>query len=109
MDTLAILVAAGRGLRMETARPKAFLSLAGQALLRRSARALAAAPTVDALVAVVPEGEVAAARELLADVGKVLALVPGGERRQDSVLEGLKQAPNGFEGTVLVHDAARPL
>ena len=33
---------------------------------------------------------------------------PGGARRQDSVLAGLKQAPAGFDGVVLVHDAARP-
>lgn len=109
MDTLAILVAAGRGLRMGAARPKAFLSLAGQALLLRSARALAAAPSVHQLVAVVPEAELEAARGLLTGVDKLRAVVPGGERRQDSVLEGLRQAPEGFEGTVLVHDAARPL
>ena len=109
MDTLAILMAAGHGLRMGASRPKAFLSLAGQTLLLRSARALAAAPSVDAVVAVVPAGEVEAARELLAHLGKLYAVVPGGERRQDSVLEGLKQAPQGFDGTVLVHDAARPL
>jgi 2-C-methyl-D-erythritol 4-phosphate cytidylyltransferase len=42
-------------------------------------------------------------------VGKVSAVVPGGERRQDSVREGLRQAPAGFDGVVLVHDAARPL
>ncbi len=109
METLAILVAAGRGLRMGAPRPKAFVHLAGQPLLLRSARALAAAPTVDAVVAVVPEEEVETARELLIGVGKLLAVVSGGARRQDSVLEGLKQAPDGFDGTVLVHDAARPL
>jgi 2-C-methyl-D-erythritol 4-phosphate cytidylyltransferase len=38
-----------------------------------------------------------------------VAVVPGGSRRQDSVLEGLKQVPDGFDGVVLVHDAARPL
>ncbi|HLA78420.1 MAG TPA: 2-C-methyl-D-erythritol 4-phosphate cytidylyltransferase [Vicinamibacteria bacterium] len=109
MDTLAILVAAGRGLRMGATRPKAFVCLAGEPLLLRSARILAAAPNVDAVVAVVPEDEVEAARELLRGVAKVHAVVPGGARRQDSVLEGLKRAPDGFEGTVLVHDAARPL
>jgi len=64
---------------------------------------------VGGIVAVVPEAEVAGARVLLAAVRKLLAVVPGGERRQDSVLEGLKQAPDGFDGIVLVHDAARPL
>jgi 2-C-methyl-D-erythritol 4-phosphate cytidylyltransferase len=109
MQALAILVAAGRGERMGAARPKAFLELAGQPLLLRAARAFEDSPTVDALVVVVPRAEVELARQLLVGLGKLRAVVPGGERRQDSVREGLKQAPPGFAGLVLVHDAARPL
>jgi 2-C-methyl-D-erythritol 4-phosphate cytidylyltransferase len=58
---------------------------------------------------VVPGPDVESARSLLGPVRKLRAVVPGGDRRQDSVLEGLKQAPAGFDGVVLVHDAARPL
>jgi len=94
---------------MGAGRPKAFLELAGQALVLRCARVFDAAPSVTGIVAVVPEAEVAAARDLLAPVRKLRSVVPGGERRQDSVLEGLKQAPDGWGGVVLVHDAARPL
>jgi len=109
MHALAILVAAGRGERMGAGRPKAFLGLAGEPLLRKAARVFEAAPSVGAIVAVVPADEIEAARELLAPLGKLRAVVSGGSRRQDSVLEGLKQAPDRFEGIVLVHDAARPL
>jgi len=109
MQALAILVAAGRGERMGAGRPKAFLELGGQALLLRAARAFDAAPSVGALVAVVPEAEVDAAKSILAPIAKPVRVVRGGERRQDSVLEGLKQAPEGFDDVVLVHDAARPL
>src|SRR5512142_845468 len=98
MQALAILVAAGRGERMGAERPKAFLDLAGQPLLLRAARVLDAAPSVSHVVAVVPVAEQEEARALLAPVGKLHAVVPGGERRQDSVLEGLKQAPDGFAG-----------
>jgi len=109
MQSLAILVAAGRGERMGAVRPKAFLDLAGEALVLRSARVFDAAPSVEAIVAVVPGPDVESARSLLGPVRKLRAVVPGGDRRQDSVLEGLKQAPAGFDGVVLVHDAARPL
>jgi 2-C-methyl-D-erythritol 4-phosphate cytidylyltransferase/2-C-methyl-D-erythritol 2,4-cyclodiphosphate synthase len=109
MDTLAILVAAGRGERMGAGRPKAYLSLAGQPMLLRAASALQAAPAVDAIVAVVPREEIEAARSMLAVLPKVTSVVAGGASRQDSVREGLKQAPPGFGGLVLVHDAARPL
>lgn len=108
METLAILVAAGRGERLGAARPKAFLEVAGQSLLLRAARAFDAASLVDGIVAVVPGEEVENARELLAPIGKLRGVVPGGARRQDSVLEGLKMAPDDWDGTVLVHDAARP-
>jgi 2-C-methyl-D-erythritol 4-phosphate cytidylyltransferase len=109
MNALAILVAAGRGERMGASCPKAFLALAGEPLLLRSARAFESAATVGAIVAVVPRDLVEDARRLLAPIRKLLAVVAGGERRQDSVLAGLKQAPDGFAGVVLVHDAARPL
>jgi 2-C-methyl-D-erythritol 4-phosphate cytidylyltransferase/2-C-methyl-D-erythritol 2,4-cyclodiphosphate synthase len=57
---------------------------------------------------VVPAEEVDNASLMLEPLRKVRAVVPGGERRQDSVREGMKQAPAGFDGVVLVHDAARP-
>jgi 2-C-methyl-D-erythritol 4-phosphate cytidylyltransferase len=108
MEILAILVAAGRGERLGAARPKAFIEVGGKSMLAWSAEAFEAVPAVDAIVAVVPEAERARARELLAHVTKLRAVVPGGERRQDSVRAGLAQAPAGFDGVVLVHDAARP-
>jgi 2-C-methyl-D-erythritol 4-phosphate cytidylyltransferase len=109
METLAILVAAGRGERMGASRPKAFLSLGGQTLLERAARALGAAPSVRGMVAVVPPETIAEARELCEALSKPCEVVPGGPRRQDSVRAGLDALPAGFDGVVLVHDAARPL
>jgi 2-C-methyl-D-erythritol 4-phosphate cytidylyltransferase len=108
MNGLAILVAAGRGERMGAGRPKAFLPIGGQPILLRAVLAFEAASSVDAIVAVVPEAQIVEARGMLSVATKVHAVVAGGGRRQDSVLQGMKQAPDGFEGVVLVHDAARP-
>jgi len=94
---------------MGAARPKAFLTLGGEPLLLKSARVFDAAPSVGAIVAVVPAADVETGRAMLQPLRKLVAVVAGGERRQDSVLEGLRQAPSGFAGVVLVHDAARPL
>jgi 2-C-methyl-D-erythritol 4-phosphate cytidylyltransferase len=107
--TLAVLVAAGRGERMGAPRPKAFVLLDGQPLLVHAARALSEAKSVDAIVAVVPGSELHEASRLLESLKKVVAVVEGGARRQDSVLEGMKEAPDDFDGIVLVHDAARAL
>jgi 2-C-methyl-D-erythritol 4-phosphate cytidylyltransferase len=109
METLAILVAAGRGERMGAGRPKAFLGLAGTPILLRAARALTVSPLVSGLIAIVPPEHVEEARALLAPLPKLRAVVGGGERRQDSVREGLRAVRAGFCGVVLVHDAARPL
>ncbi len=94
---------------MGAERPKAFLDLAGEPLLLRAARAFEAAPSVGSLVAVVPFDAQDEARRLLSGLSKLHQVVAGGVRRQDSVLEGLRHAPEAFEGVVLVHDAARPL
>jgi 2-C-methyl-D-erythritol 4-phosphate cytidylyltransferase len=108
MNGLAILVAAGRGERMGAPRPKAFLALAGRPLLLHAAQAFEAAVSIASIVAVVPADEIVATRALLGGMRKLRAVVAGGARRQDSVLQGLKEAPVGFMGVVLVHDAARP-
>jgi len=108
-DTVAILVGAGRGERLGAGTPKAFVSLAGEPMLARAARALAAAPSVQGLVAVVPAERGEETRALLASGAKLQGVVAGGARRQDSVQAGLAALERGFDGVVLVHDAARPL
>ena len=94
---------------MGAGRAKAFLPLAGRALLLRAAEAFESAPEVEAIVAVVPADEQRAARDLLAPLRKVTAVVAGGATRQDSVRAGLEALPSAFDGIVLVHDAARAL
>jgi 2-C-methyl-D-erythritol 4-phosphate cytidylyltransferase len=109
MKTLAILVAAGRGERLGSDQPKAFLPIAGRTLLLWAAMAFEEAPSVDSVVAVVPSSGVERAQEVLEPIRKLRGVTSGGSRRQDSVLEGLKLAPEDFDqGIVLVHDAARP-
>jgi 2-C-methyl-D-erythritol 4-phosphate cytidylyltransferase len=107
--SIAVLVAAGRGERMGGSRPKAFLVLGGRPLLLRAAQAFEATAEVEGIIAVVPAGEEAAAGDLLRLMPKLEAVVAGGATRQDSVRAGLAALPPGFDGIVLVHDAARAL
>ncbi|HYD41973.1 MAG TPA: 2-C-methyl-D-erythritol 4-phosphate cytidylyltransferase [Anaeromyxobacter sp.] len=100
----AILAAGGSGQRARTA--KQWLALGGETVLRRAARAMAACPEVDALVAVVPPGEEERGAAELAGLGKPGRAVPGGAARADSVRNGLAAAADA--AIVLVHDAARP-
>ncbi len=107
MSAAVIIVAAGRGARLGKG-PKAFAELAGESLLVRSARAFEAAPAVGTIIAVVPREKLGDAAAQLSSVRKLAAVVAGGERRQDSVLEGLRALGPDYGGVVLVHDAARP-
>lgn len=106
----AVLVAAGRGERMGSDRPKAFANLNGRPLLAESLERLDASEWIEALVVVTPEDweepTILLAEELGA--GKVRSAVAGGATRQESVRHGLEEVPDGAV-VVVVHDAARPL
>lgn len=106
----AVLVAAGRGERLGTERPKAFAGLGGRPLLAESLERLDASQWVEAVVVVVPEGWEEPAILLAEEIGagKVRAAVTGGDTRADSVRAGIAEVP-GDAAVVLVHDAARPL
>lgn len=101
MNLGVIIVAAGQGLRLGQAAPKAFVSLRDKPLYQWSISLFASHPEITERVLVVPESE----RKLKAPPFKI---VVGGKTRQDSVTRGLELLSPKCEG-VLVHDAARPL
>ncbi|MGE0644813.1 MAG: 2-C-methyl-D-erythritol 4-phosphate cytidylyltransferase [Nitrospira sp.] len=108
--TVALVPAAGRGLRMGGRVPKQFLSLGGQPLVLHSLRVLQASPTVDEIILAVPQGEMEyCLREIVAKhhFTKVTKVVPGGAERQDSVRHALEAVHEEVD-VVLVHDAVRP-
>ena len=97
-------------MRMGADVPKQFLPLGGVPMLLHSLRAFDRAPSVDAVILVVPHEE---QRRALTDVierygvKKVQKVVAGGETRQQSVYNGLKETGPDVE-IVVVHDAVRP-
>ncbi len=107
MRGVVLLLAAGEGVRLDNGKPKAFVTVGGVAILRRSADAAAGAELVDALVVAVPPGAEASAEELLDGLGKPATVVSGGASRQASAAAALAYA--GDAPAVAVHDAARAL
>ena len=103
----AVLVGAGRGERL--GREKLFVSIAGRPAISLAVEAFEAADFVDEIVLVVRSEHLPRVRAMVGENGwrKVAAVVPGGERRQDSVLAGLAAA--GAAEFVAIHDLARPL
>lgn len=92
---------------MSSAVPKQLLDLAGKTLLRRSVEAFDAHPRVNSLVVVLPDDLVLEASSLVGATHRPCGVTAGGERRQDSVRQGLSALPRDVD-LVLVHDAARP-
>ena len=107
-ETVALIVAAGRGQRLGGAVPKQYLTLAGEPLLRRSVRAFAGHPEVEAVRVVIHPADRAIYDQAVADLA-LLDPVAGGEARQDSVRNGLESFAAEPPHRVLIHDAARPL
>jgi 2-C-methyl-D-erythritol 4-phosphate cytidylyltransferase/2-C-methyl-D-erythritol 2,4-cyclodiphosphate synthase len=103
----AIVVAAGKGLRVGGDIPKQFRMFRGKPVIRWSIDTLAMAGA-DMIVVVVPPDAEAAAREALAGADGV-RFVHGGATRQDSVRAGLEALADAAPPErVLIHDAARP-
>jgi len=111
MRVAALVLAAGRGERIRAAAPKAFLPVAGRALVVHAIEALAACDAIDAIVPVLPAGALDRVPAGALDPRarrKLRPAVAGGAERQDSMRAGLAALPADVE-LVAVHDAARAL
>lgn len=107
MRVAAILVAAGKGLRVGGARPKQFLELTpGRTLLQMSIDALARCELVTEIVVALPPGTPETVPRIDRSNCRVV-LVEGGDRRQDSVARAFEQVPAEAD-VIVIHDAARP-
>jgi 2-C-methyl-D-erythritol 4-phosphate cytidylyltransferase len=101
----AVIVAAGSGTRM--GEDKVWLSLGGVPVVAYSLRAFAACEPRPRIALVVSLDNMERGRSLVRDLGIDAVVCVGGERRQDSVQNGL--AVLGDVSLVAIHDGARPL
>ena len=107
-ETVALVVAAGRGTRMSGDVPKQYRLLAGRSVLRRTLEAFVAHPGVSRVCPVIHPDD-ADAFEAMSDGLNIESPVLGGATRQDSVRLGLEQLVGTSEpDNVLIHDGARP-
>jgi 2-C-methyl-D-erythritol 4-phosphate cytidylyltransferase len=108
---VAIIAAAGQSSRMGGKRAKQFLELAGRPIIIHTIQAFEACEAIQEIIVVLPPADVrgfsAIARPY--NLGKVRALVPGGDTRASSVLRGLQALERQDKDIVAVHDGSRPL
>jgi 2-C-methyl-D-erythritol 4-phosphate cytidylyltransferase len=107
--TTAIIVAAGKSERMGAGTDKAFLSLGNKPVVAWSLLAFERCPEIDRIVLVVRKEQQIAAKAVVKMFGisKLQAIVPGGNRRQESVKSGLAACDLDTRH-VVIHDGARP-
>lgn len=106
----AVIVAAGRGVRMCSPVAKQFLALGDMPVLARTLQVFAAHPQVADICLVVPEADFAFCRKSvlpLVENQKPIKLTAGGRKRQDSVQCGLASLDRP-EKIVVIHDGVRP-
>lgn len=104
-EVIAIVPAAGVGSRMQAACPKQYLRVNGRTILEHAIDGLLAHPRINQIiVAITPEDPWFFTLPVAGDPR--VRWVPGGKERADSVLAGLRAAPEAR--WALVHDAARP-
>jgi 2-C-methyl-D-erythritol 4-phosphate cytidylyltransferase len=111
LTTVAVIPAAGFGIRMKSERAKQFLSLDGRPLLAVTLKHFQECGEVDGVVLVTPPLDVSYCREHIVEkfgLTKVEKVVAGGQRRQDSVRHGI-EATEGRYDLVLIHDGVRPI
>lgn len=107
--TTAIILAAGKSERMGGGVDKAFLSLVNKPIVAWSLIAFERCAEIDRIVLVVRKEQLLASKAVVKmfGVSKVKKIVPGGAKRQDSVLAGLAECDIDTR-YVVIHDAARP-
>lgn len=118
MSVVAIIPAAGKGIRLGGSTPKQFLEVARAPILIHTLRRFDACDSVDEIWVALPPDRIASFSDDARrhSIQKKLKLIEGGNERSDSILSAL----NGIESSyaeeskplpelVIIHDAVRPL
>lgn len=112
----ALIVAAGKGLRMKSSQKKQYLMLGGIPILSRTIKAFHNHEDIRKIILVVPKEDMEYCNmNILEPYGLIdkTYLVSGGDQRQQSVYNGLKfiyeAEDHGDQNSiVLIHDGVRP-
>ena len=107
LKTAAIILAAGKGLRLGGDEPKQFRRVGDREMFLYSLEKFLEHPGIETVVLVVPRERLSRIRRDYAAWGEKIIVVPGGDTRRDSSMAGVEATPSVCTH-VLIHDAARP-
>lgn len=112
--SVALIPAAGMGKRMGASINKQYLLLDGLPIVARTIGVFESSPLIESIYLVIPADEIPYCREHVIEAckfRKVVAIIPGGKERQNSVMNGLNAMREHVsdDDVVLIHDGVRPL
>lgn len=108
MKTTAIVLAAGRGKRMQSDKPKQYLEIDGKPILYYTLKAFEDS-FIDEVILVTSKGDISYCKEEIVEnygFSKVSQIVEGGKERYHSVMSGIFSAKDC--DVIFIHDGARP-
>jgi 2-C-methyl-D-erythritol 4-phosphate cytidylyltransferase len=108
---VAIVVGAGKGIRMGSDTKKQYVMLRDRPVLAHAVLAFEKCDAIEGIFLVIPAGDDVICEKEIIDplqLKKPITIVPGGKTRQESVFNGLR-AVDGQCELVAIHDGVRPL
>ncbi|TYQ15153.1 UNVERIFIED_CONTAM: 2-C-methyl-D-erythritol 4-phosphate cytidylyltransferase [Acetivibrio alkalicellulosi] len=106
----AIIVAAGKGTRMNLDINKQYMEICDQPVLARTLNAFEMCKLINEVILVVNESDIFYCKENIVEffkLNKIKKIVCGGKERQNSVYNGLLEISKHSD-IVVIHDGARP-
>jgi len=109
MKVSAIIVSAGKGIRMGSDTPKPFIKICGIPIIVLTLSVFNKCKLIDEIILVVNAGEIDNANKIIKKykLSKVNEIVAGGKERQNSVSNGLRIIGDDCD-IIIIHDGARP-
>jgi 2-C-methyl-D-erythritol 4-phosphate cytidylyltransferase/2-C-methyl-D-erythritol 2,4-cyclodiphosphate synthase len=108
MKTAILIVAAGRGSRMQDNTPKQYRKLGGQIILTRTIRCFSHVADQIPMVVAIHKDDQQNFDNAISGLDQNIHAVIGGKTRTESVRAGLETLRQYQPDIVLIHDAARP-
>lgn len=109
---IAMIIAGGKGVRMNQDIPKQFLNIHDKPVIVYTMQAFQKHPEIDAILAVCIDGwqEILRAYAHQFNITKLKWVVAGGDNGQESIYNGLSELKErcDMSDLVLIHDAIRP-
>lgn len=110
---IALIIAGGKGLRMQQELPKQFITVNEKPVIVYTMEAFQRHADIDAIAVVCIEGweNILSAYAKQYHITKLRHIIPGGENGQGSIRNGVFELEKhyGRDDLVLVHDAIRPM